>query len=710
MRILGLLGQVLAAFVSAGVLAWWLLAGVMGLLLRWLERHWPLRDGRLPACALVLLLLAGAFAAIGGWLALSLLPRLLPALPDGTTGWAATLWPLVICGATWGLAGIAVAAPLGAAAAAWGSAVRRRHLTAQGAPPPRPDPLLPPGSRRIVILCDGTSNRPDQTEDGVPATTNVWKLFQALRQDETQTTWYLAGVGSDTSSTAQGARRTRRILDLAGARTGSWVASLWSRTVKLLEGATGAGISEAILKGYSEIVRQYRPGDRIYLVGFSRGGYTARCIAGVISRGGLLRAENIGYAAEVVQLYRMRRTPHDPMKLNPAMVHQDVTIEFLGVFDAVASLGAPLWGWWFRILPIWRNASFDTDPARICRHVYHALAMDERRSQFFPTLFSRPDPPSPHLQTLEQRWFRGAHADIGGGYAATGLSDIPLGWMMDAMRSHGLAFREGARAALKPDRLARAHDELSRNPQWRLFGSWPRWHPVPCTAGPDPHGTRLHRSVLARAAVSHRKLGRPDLLALKPGQHIDFAVESQREWDRTGLVIEQGATYELIYLAGAWRDATQPPAGPDGQNAKGPLDLRRILGWGRRLPAHKWMLLVGTVAHPREWKPEEHGVLALARLLFVNTPKRLICTTAAFGTHLRAPNDSICLTSAAPSGLLHLFANDWWQTASNNSGALHLRLRRLLPTEAPLHPHWQLTAAGTWQPPAHAPATPRAAP
>src|SRR3546814_6633974 len=191
------------------------------------------------------------------------------------------------------------------------------------------------------------------------------------------------------------------------------------------------------------------PCDRIDVWGFSLRAFTARCIAGVISRGGLLRAENIRYAPQVTQLYRMRSDPGDELRLRRDMMHQDVRIEFLGVFDTVASLGVPLWGWWFRVFPIWRNIPFATDPAAACRFVYHALAMDERRSQFFPTLFEHPKAET--ATALRQVWFRGAHGDIGGGYAGTGLSDIALGWMMDAMERHGPSFHEGARADLRPD-------------------------------------------------------------------------------------------------------------------------------------------------------------------------------------------------------------------------------------------------------------------
>src|SRR3546814_5084950 len=97
--------------------------------------------------------------------------------------------------------------------------------------------------------------------------------------------------------------------------------------------------------------------------------------------------------------------------------------------------------------------------------------MDERRSQFFPTLFEHPKAET--ATALRQVWFRGAHGDIGGGYAGTGLSDIALGWMMDAMERHGLSFHEGARADLRPDPLTRMHAQPSRKPTWQLFGSRP---------------------------------------------------------------------------------------------------------------------------------------------------------------------------------------------------------------------------------------------
>ena len=205
-----------------------------------------------------------------------------------------------------------------------------------------------------------------------------------------------------------------------------------------------------------------------------------------------------GLQPDVVQIYRTRPDPDndEPLRLDMAYpgigsslepkAKHAVAIEFVGVFDTVASLGFPLWGWWFRASPVWQNLPFSTDPAKVCRNIYHALAMDERRAQFFPTLYTMPTSGS-RPAVLEQVWFRGAHADIGGGYPRHDVSDIPLRWMMDAMSKHGLKFRPEVKRTLSPNPVATLHDELVREPTWNFFGSWPRWHPVPGDDEPLRH-------------------------------------------------------------------------------------------------------------------------------------------------------------------------------------------------------------------------------
>ena len=110
------------------------------------------------------------------------------------------------------------------------------------------------------------------------------------------------------------------------------------------------------------------------MIGFSRGAYTARCVAGVIRRCGLLTAENIRYCPDVVRLFRTRKDATKNVPIRPELVHKDLpAIEFLGLFDTVGSLGVPLWGWWFNWRLFFRNTPLSTDPSPICVHVYHAM-------------------------------------------------------------------------------------------------------------------------------------------------------------------------------------------------------------------------------------------------------------------------------------------------------------------------------------------------
>jgi uncharacterized protein (DUF2235 family) len=542
---------------------------------------------------------------------------------------------------------------------------------------PPPDPVST--SRRIVIFCDGTSNRPDQLSDGVPAPTNVCRLYDDLVKDESQVGWYDPGVGTETSSRAVAGATAGRIAATVGIAQASEAMGWYVKIRTIIETAFGVGITENIVQAYSEIVRQYRPGDRIYLIGFSRGAYTARCVAGVIRRCGLLRSENIRYAADVVRLYGARgKTDHD-VPIRPELRHERLpAVEFLGLFDTVGSLGVPMWGWWFNWRLFFRNRPLSTDPSPICVHVYHALAMDERRAQFFPTPFDGMSPG--WTRTLEQVWFRGGHCDIGGGYADAGLSDIALEWMLGACVKHGLAFKGRIKETLRPDPLARMHDELQRQPAWRLLGSWPRWHPV---------DQPLHPSVLVRADAI-RGLGRHDMhpVGLEP---IEFEAQAQREWDRTGLILEgNGAHYRLTWNGGMkWRDKDCPSCGPEGQAGNDPTRL--LSRFRRRLPRQPYMTLCLTIAHPRTWQLRERGLNSLLKFLLVHDPEEMREQVAPVGGDLAKPGASIVIRNDGPAGLLYVFANDLWMTAANNSGALDLTIRRL-PEGAPAdEPLWTST-------------------
>jgi uncharacterized protein (DUF2235 family) len=699
-RIFSLIFSLFGVLVTSAAGTWWFNTVAIGLFLRWVERYRVVRQGSLKACVGILLGIWAAFSALTAILVFVVFILLRAMLRD----WLAKTLPspLFDAGYVVVLICIVLAVVSGVFAGfsevrgAIGAAQRRRFLF-NPTPPNTPNPVVQdvdipvqsrPG-RRIVILCDGTSNRPDNHPDGESIATNIWKLSGFLHDDDTQTIWYEAGVGSDSSSTAVRARRTQYLLSTTGIAQGTKIFAGLEMVIKLIESGFGVGISETIVNGYRAIVRLYRPGDRIYLIGFSRGAFAARCIAGVISRCGLLRAEYERFAPDVVQIYRTRPDPDkdEPLRLDMAYpgigsslepkAKHAVAIEFVGVFDTVASLGFPLWGWWFRASPVWQNLPFSTDPAKVCRNIYHALAMDERRAQFFPTLYTMPTTGS-HPAVLEQVWFRGAHADIGGGYARHDVSDIPLHWMMDAMRKHGLKFRPDVNTNLSPNPAATLHDELVREPTWNFFGSWPRWHPVP---GDDEAAqtSKLHTSVIKRAAIMEGKTGRPDLF--KIAQREEFVVNTGCPWFRTGMIIENDRYYRVTYLGGLTRDGEMPPADPGGQKA-GTWDIRTLSPFKPRLPTNNWVFLGAAIAHPRIWTPQEKGLREGLRYLLRSAPQLLLDQIALVGQDLANVNDSIFIKSTAPSGLLYLFVNDLWQTAGNNSGGPRLSIELVEESDA----------------------------
>jgi hypothetical protein len=123
-----------------------------------------------------------------------------------------------------------------------------------------------------------------------------------------------------------------------------------------------------------------------------------------------------------------------------------IPIWFQGVWDTVGALGVPL--------PCVPNVSredfafLETDLRINDTHAYHALAIDEHREAFKPTLWVKSTPkqgqtyPPRDLDHVEQRWFVGAHANVGGGYENDLLAQIPLEWLMSKAIAHGLEFKD----------------------------------------------------------------------------------------------------------------------------------------------------------------------------------------------------------------------------------------------------------------------------
>ena len=267
--------------------------------------------------------------------------------------------------------------------------------------------------KRLVVCCDGTWNKADQASNGHPCPTNVVKLaYRVAKRDGAipQIVFYDQGVG------------TGNVLDR------------WSG------GALGEGLDDNIFDAYRFLIANYEPGDEIFLFGFSRGAFTARSIAGMIRKCGIVKRTSIDQYAPAMHLYRDAHVHPDA---SPATSFRhahscnpdgDIPIRFIGVWDTVGALGIPLRG--LRWITRRKHVFHDTELSKTVQTARHALAIDERRAPFEPTLWLEKAKPN---QTVEQVWFPGVHSDVGGGYPENDLSDGALQWMLDEAKSAGLA-------------------------------------------------------------------------------------------------------------------------------------------------------------------------------------------------------------------------------------------------------------------------------
>jgi uncharacterized protein (DUF2235 family) len=221
-----------------------------------------------------------------------------------------------------------------------------------------------------------------------------------------------------------------------------------------LRAATGRGVNDAIRHAYAHLASRYRPGDRIFLFGYSRGAYAVRSLAGLIDRIGLLRPE----AALERRVHRaFRLYAHGSARARAAFAARhcwpQATIEMIGVWDTVKALGLP-YPVLSRIHPA-ATEFHDHDLGPHIRNGFQALALDEDRTAFRPVLWDRKEG---FNGRLEQLWFPGAHGDVGGmldGFeAARPLADIPLVWMLEQAEPLGLPLPEGWRARFETDAAA----------------------------------------------------------------------------------------------------------------------------------------------------------------------------------------------------------------------------------------------------------------
>ena len=271
--------------------------------------------------------------------------------------------------------------------------------------------------KKIVICSDGTWNK---FEDGSLKNTNVGRLYDALEViPGEQIKFYDPGIG-----TGMG---------------------------KLIGGATGWGISQNIKDCYGYLVDNYAEGDSIFLFGFSRGAYTVRSLAGLVHRCGILKESEKNKIDEAYDCYR--KIDFDALQAIKNKAAVRVNIHMIGVWDTVGALGIPV-NWLNRFNPLFHEFH-DTQLDPYVKFAYQALAIDESRKNFSPTLWEGQPAPG---QTVEQVWFAGVHSDVGGGYPERELADISYKWMLSKAIQQGLKFKPGYESAIKPNPYGFLHD------------------------------------------------------------------------------------------------------------------------------------------------------------------------------------------------------------------------------------------------------------
>jgi len=300
-------------------------------------------------------------------------------------------------------------------------------------------------AKNIIICCDGTGNK-----FGIH-NTNVVSLYQRVVRDQDQIAYYDPGIGT---------------FSILGLKLGKSLG-------QGLGAAFGYGITQNLVDAYSYLMRHYEGGDKVYLFGFSRGAYTARVLAGMLHKVGLLQDGSQNQISYAIEMYM--EAGNDIVAAKFKETYSNICKpHFVGVWDTVSSMGS-------RFASKFLDADLNSD----IKNAVHAISIDEKRRKF-PILMWN-DANQADGQMVKQVWFPGVHSDVGGFYPERGLSDASLSWMLDEAESCGLRLKEGYEVELRPNPSAMLHESYSG--WWRLFGKKPR---------EIPEGASIHNSVIER--------------------------------------------------------------------------------------------------------------------------------------------------------------------------------------------------------------------
>jgi hypothetical protein len=432
-------------------------------------------------------------------------------------------------------------------------------------------------AKRIILLLDGTWNDSDfGAED-----TNIVRIRDIIAR----TLWAENTVPTVTGTEPTEGRDSEPVTPKVYANLTNIV--FYERGVgtgaflnRFFGGALGKGLSRNIRRAYKFLSFHYEPGDQIFVFGFSRGAFTARSLVGYLHAAGLLKRDDCTPELEQQAWEFYRCSPNDRMpglwsSLTPHMHDRSsLRVACLGVFDTVGALGIPFHQ--FRVFNRDTHEFHDVELCAITDVNLHALAIDEQRQPFEPSLWRRSK--FKNFKTaVEQVWFPGAHADVGGGYieeerrvrdCIDALDDLTLDWMLKRVKHYfsdfpvsGAAWPQLSQTQLRQKALAEQHRS------WiGAYLAWPRAFrslnnaPVPCRHVPylppfseinigrdrheEPTDEMLHISALSRwkrqVTISRRDStyapkNLRNLLAAVAGSETTGPILPVADWDGTPL-------------------------------------------------------------------------------------------------------------------------------------------------------------------------------
>jgi uncharacterized protein (DUF2235 family) len=376
--------------------------------------------------------------------------------------------------------------------------------------------------KNIIILLDGTSNQVSANR------TNILRLYGVLEKSGRQLVFYDPGVGTLGDD-------------------GAWLA-LWREATEVWGLATGWGLDDNVKRAYRFLVENYNDGrrasddsgerDQICILGFSRGAYAARVLAGFVNALGLIEQRNLNLLDYAYRAYKRigesGNSGFEEMRLYERILDTDrPPIRCLGLFDTVASVIES-----GRFGPRLRSHAFTSHNPSV-RSVRHAVAVDEHRTMFNPTLWpaggkyrGNPFNVAGEIdQDLREVWFNGCHSDVGGGLPeeCSALAKEALRWMIDQTEPMGVRYvartvrslvmgqgeatSSAGKAYIAPDGNGKIHESMTL--LWSLLEFLPRRKAArsrrPAIFGITipfferrnvPEGAFLHSSVVARAESS----------------------------------------------------------------------------------------------------------------------------------------------------------------------------------------------------------------